>query len=320
MKYSWLVLLLGSFFHSSAQRYLGGPGDGFVGMAAESFVSGGNPNLRYVGAAGDGFSSGSCETFLSGGSPNARFMGGVGDGFATHTADGIFTSGGSPNARYMGGNGQGYHSVFWETFTFGGNPYARFRGGSGDGFHSAEGQLTLTLPIVLKAFDAMIVREQVELTWVTAQEINNRQFDVERSSNKKEWIVVHTITGKGSSNKVNNYYAKDESPLKGLSYYRLKQTDLDGSVDYSKIVAVTIIDEQQKMLDVFPNPNNGSFQITFNSSCRNAVLSNMNGKIVRTFPDNRLESLTVTELETGMYILSVITTDGRRVSSKICVY
>lgn len=320
MKYSWLVLLMSSFVHTQAQRYFGGLGNGFVGVATESFVSGGNPNARYMGSTGDGFSSGICETYLSGGNPNTRYVGGTGDGFATQIADGFFISGGSPNARFLGGNGQGYHSFVLETFTSGGNPYARFRGGNGNGFHSNEGQLILALPVVLTQFDAVYVHQQVELTWVTAQEINNLKFDIERSSDKLEWTTIHTIAGKGTTNKVNSYVAKDESPLAGVSYYRLKQTDLDGSVDCSKIVAVYIRNEHEKMIEVTPNPNDGNFQITFNVLYEDAVLSDINGKKVRTFSNNGLDPITITGLQTGMYILSIITSDKQIKSTKICVY
>ncbi|NRA10572.1 MAG: hypothetical protein HRT57_01295 [Crocinitomicaceae bacterium] len=64
----------------------------------------------------------------------------------------------------------------------------------------------------------------VQLNWSTASEINNDLFTVERSKD-----------GAGNANSTLTYYDLDRNPLNGISYYRLKQTDFDGSISSSEI-------------------------------------------------------------------------------------
>jgi hypothetical protein len=94
------------------------------------------------------------------------------------------------------------------------------------------------LPVSLLSFDANLKNNKVYLDWVTASEQNNAKFDVERSKNGVDFSQIDEIAGAGNSNVVRNYNAMDEMPLPGVSYYRLKQTDFNGTYTYSSIVAV----------------------------------------------------------------------------------
>jgi len=94
------------------------------------------------------------------------------------------------------------------------------------------------LPIELLYFTAEKLDESILLKWATASEINNDYFTIERSSDLKNGIEIAKISGAGDSRTICNYYFEDNQPLRGINYYRLKQTDFDGSYDYSKWVAV----------------------------------------------------------------------------------
>lgn len=95
------------------------------------------------------------------------------------------------------------------------------------------------LPIELLYFDAEICNQQeVCLNWATATEKNNEYFTVERSINGQEFVSVIQIPGKGNSYSTQTYNTSDKAPVKGLSYYRLKQTDTDGSFSYSNIIPI----------------------------------------------------------------------------------
>lgn len=118
------------------------------------------------------------------------------------------------------------------------------------------------LPIELISFDAIKIDEgEVKTSWQTASEINNDYFTVEKSANGFDFIPFATVNGAGNSNTILSYEAIDISPYENISYYRLKQTDFDGNFTYSKVVAVKFIDQDLYFI-LYPNPNNGSFDIS----------------------------------------------------------
>ncbi len=116
------------------------------------------------------------------------------------------------------------------------------------------------LPVELLTFQADVVDRKVNLQWVTASEINNDYFTIQRSADGNNFKDIKTVPSKadyGYSNSTLFYEAWDNKPLEGISYYRLKQTDFDGSYEYSDIVAVNIEKESVAKLKLFPNPNRG---------------------------------------------------------------
>ncbi|MFM8432154.1 MAG: hypothetical protein ACKOA1_05090 [Bacteroidota bacterium] len=96
------------------------------------------------------------------------------------------------------------------------------------------------LPIELIHFSATPMEPNVDLEWSTATELNNDYFTLERSMNNAEWSVVGNVRGAGNSTTTVEYSFVDQQPLSGISYYRLKQTDFDGTFTYSDPVAVNI--------------------------------------------------------------------------------
>src|SRR6185503_20327710 len=96
---------------------------------------------------------------------------------------------------------------------------------------------------------------------VTASENNNSFFTVERSSDAQTFYPVEKIDGAGNSAHTLYYSALDKNPLPGISYYRLRQTDFDGSSRLSDIIAVNISDEA--IISVIPNPASDFINIVF---------------------------------------------------------
>lgn len=88
---------------------------------------------------------------------------------------------------------------------------------------------TEPLPIELLLFKANCDEDIVTITWASASETNNDFYTLERSLDAMNWEVVTTISGAGNSNQTLYYHYTDFNPLGQLSYYRLSQTDYDGS-------------------------------------------------------------------------------------------
>jgi hypothetical protein len=96
------------------------------------------------------------------------------------------------------------------------------------------------MPIELLFFTAEKADNHVKLNWATASEINNDYFTVERSADLRDIASIAEISGAGNSNITCLYEYLDYQPLNGINYYRLKQTDYDGSFDFSDWVAVNV--------------------------------------------------------------------------------
>jgi len=112
---------------------------------------------------------------------------------------------------------------------------------AGDDIFLAKYGTNIFLPIELLSFNAAICENSKEvcLDWVTGTELNNNYFTVERSSDAVNFTDVLSVKGAGNSNQTHYYAAVDHKPLNGMSYYRLKQTDFNGNVTRSSIVAIT---------------------------------------------------------------------------------
>lgn len=95
------------------------------------------------------------------------------------------------------------------------------------------------LPIELLTFSATLNNDIVDLTWITASEIGNDYFTIERTIDGNHFDSILSVDGSGYSNTHITYNELDENPLMGTSYYRLKQTDYNGNFTYSDLVPVT---------------------------------------------------------------------------------
>lgn len=94
------------------------------------------------------------------------------------------------------------------------------------------------LPIELISFTAELINNYAKLTWTTATETDNDYFTIERSINGVDFNIIGIIEGSDNSTIQKTYTFIDEAVLPGVNYYRLKQTDFDGSYKYYNIVAV----------------------------------------------------------------------------------
>jgi hypothetical protein len=116
------------------------------------------------------------------------------------------------------------------------------------------------LPIELLNFTATPTGNTVQVDWSTASERFNDHFTVERSADVLTWESVATVPGAGNSTQLLHYSTVDASPLSGTSYYRLAQTDYDGTTVRSQVVAVHLTGDRPKA-ELVPNPASDEVQI-----------------------------------------------------------
>ncbi len=125
--------------------------------------------------------------------------------------------------------------------------------------------ISIVLPIELLNFTAQSINgRSVKLNWQTNSEINNDYFTIERSVNGVNWQVVSIIDGAGYSSGLKDYETYDTNPISGVSYYRLKNTDVDGLFYFSQIRSVDYGKLDKETINIFPNPTLN--HITINGS------------------------------------------------------
>jgi hypothetical protein len=124
------------------------------------------------------------------------------------------------------------------------------------------------LPIELISFSAEVVNDAVvELTWITAKEVNNDYFTIERSTDGVSFETILRVDGSGNTTENKTYRAVDAQPVKGTAYYRLRQTDFNGQSESFNIVAVNFqAKNANRKLILTPNPCSSQCNITLSGS------------------------------------------------------
>ncbi|MCT4580542.1 MAG: T9SS type A sorting domain-containing protein [Flavobacteriales bacterium] len=163
------------------------------------------------------------------------------------------------------------------------------------------------LPILLQSFDAELIKESlVELKWVTSTELNNSHFIVERSQDGYDWEEVAKVLAEGNSVTNIDYVAYDNNPLYGVSYYRLKQVDFDGTLTIFKIK--TIINEQELEASIYPNPTKDILNVVIEDETSFSVkLYNSVGQLMElpmTYSGNKM-TLNTTAMDKGFYLVVI---------------
>jgi len=161
------------------------------------------------------------------------------------------------------------------------------------------------LPVSLIDFNAKFVTDKVYVNWKTASEINNDYFTVEKTRDKNNWIIVDKVKGAGNSTTIKSYEFVDRNPFDGISYYRLKQTDYNGSFEYS-IIKKVVSSNQTIDAAIYPNPASDILTIKYdNTGDMNFIFYNSLGdKIILPATGSDHESQIETKkLPCGLYML-----------------
>ena len=128
----------------------------------------------------------------------------------------------------------------------------------------------IIIPVELTSFSAITGSDQVILNWSTATELNNLGFEIQRSANindesqNRNWQTLVFVEGSGTTTESQNYSFTDRNPSTGISYYRLKQIDFDGTYRLFDEVKVTISSvTEYELAQNYPNPFNPKTTINY---------------------------------------------------------
>lgn len=164
------------------------------------------------------------------------------------------------------------------------------------------------LPIELIYFEARLMNNQVQLNWQTASETNNDLFTIERSADGLNWDQIMYVDGAGNSSETLQYTAIDKQPLAGTSYYRLRQTDHDGSSEISSVETISFVHNSPIRMWYSGN----KLHIQSKSGINGAILFDVNGKKISTHfaPTYNGLTLPTSGLKPGIYLVKILA-DGR---------
>ena len=170
------------------------------------------------------------------------------------------------------------------------------------------------LDIELVEFSANTYGSDVVIFWSTASEINNDFFTLERSLDAKNFEKIANIEGAGNSSSTLDYSFRDVPNNIGVIYYRLVQTDFDGSTTTSNTIKAQIT--ETKTL-IFPNPADDYFKL-IGKIAGDISIYNVSGQKIQTSENYDGNYISVERLEEGTYIVA-FAVNGKITTQKLII-
>lgn len=174
------------------------------------------------------------------------------------------------------------------------------------------------LPVTLLSFKAAKENMQINLDWSTTSEVNSNRFEIEHSLNGKDWNSIGSVASGVQSKIKLDYHFTHMNPADGNNYYRLKMLDKDETFAFSSIKNVEF---ENVNLEIFPNPVADLLSIKMSNwaSVNNIRLINLVGTTVYDSGKTPLQSVNVTNLKQGIYVVKIEKKDGSRSAHKIMI-
>ncbi|HEY5969338.1 MAG TPA: T9SS type A sorting domain-containing protein [Chitinophagaceae bacterium] len=165
------------------------------------------------------------------------------------------------------------------------------------------------LPLTWLSFTATVQNNsQSLLQWSTAHEQNTKDFYLQHSADGINWITIGSIPAAGNSNSTRHYNYIHTNPVKGLNYYRIKQTDVDSRYSYSPVRMLSFTRALQPFT-ILGNPiTNDVLTLQVNMASSLAFYT-ADGKLLWQKQVNAgTRSIDVSSYAKGTYLLKTITT------------
>lgn len=170
------------------------------------------------------------------------------------------------------------------------------------------------LPISLLNFSGEVLPTANLLKWTTANELNNNYFTLLRSTDGVNFTPIATVDGAGNSNFERNYSYEDKSAPAGVAYYRLDQTDFDGTTTTpAELISLTRGEVKFGVTQLVPVPAHTTVAVSFSNNTKSSVqltVHNIEGKVVSTQIVEAIAGLNnvvldVTNYVAGTYFLTL---------------
>lgn len=192
-----------------------------------------------------------------------------------------------------------------------------------DGYEGANCPYTLRfssgiqLPVELVSFTGSCTADgSINFSWLTGSETNNDFFTLQQSTDGEEWHNIADIKGNGTVSTKTSYNYEDRTYYnQKINYFRLKQTDFDGKVNYHNPISVANCKANIHSFEVIPNPTNGIFSVLIENPEDVLSLSiyDITGNVVyQSQTVQAQQSINMNEQTKGVYIISIQKQDGSK--------
>lgn len=172
--------------------------------------------------------------------------------------------------------------------------------------------VTCALPVQLTGFTATASKGLGILNWATAGEERNKGFAIERSADGARWNSIGFVSSRaagGNSSQKLDYEYVDAAPLTGVNHYRLQQTGLDGTTEYSVVRTLRFGAGQAIM--VYPNPAKENLTIAHLEGGEQISVYDVMGRQLSAIDsDKSTVSLDISAFASGIYYLKIISNAG----------
>ena len=172
------------------------------------------------------------------------------------------------------------------------------------------------LPLKLLSFTTTNDGKTNLLKWSSTNEINTDRFEIQRSSNGRDFTTIGSAKSYNNGKSKNDYSFTDAQPLKAVNYYRLKMIDKDGKYTYSAIKSIN----NTNSFDVTLYPNPVKNNLTLNFSSEKAIdvqieIVNTEGKLVLSkkihiAQGESKQTINTASLNAGNYFLKCTSAEG----------
>lgn len=181
------------------------------------------------------------------------------------------------------------------------------------------------LPVELAAFTAEPVKEDVALSWTTLTESGAADYTVEHTTRSTNWAVAGVLPAVGESRTEQTYGIVHEQPGSGEHLYRLVMRDLDGTTEYSEVVAVTLANTGQGVVSAYPNPFEGELSVSFEAETAGTAELKLKDLLGRTVSSKKaqvaagqvvLQIQQPADMKPGRYLVQVIC-GGKKMTTSV---
>lgn len=188
-------------------------------------------------------------------------------------------------------------------------------GGSGSGNSGIMPGVSISLPLKLVSFSAVLNNDHTTLNWETADEVNVSHFEIERSTDGIIFTTAGKVTAVNNSSSTQTYSFPDPIAINQATYYRLKMIDVDNNYSYSKTVLVRSSVMTSVDINMYPNPARNATSLFIKSDLSGTAtirIFNMQGAVMNVQynqvmkGENAIVINNISNLSNGVYNVQVI--------------
>lgn len=171
------------------------------------------------------------------------------------------------------------------------------------------GAIGSPLPIKLAYYNATVINCISSINWKSVTEENFNRYEVEYSKDGINFNAVYKVNGKGG----NSIYSLTHNAAQGKAYYRLKLLDIDGKIEYSRIIALDVNCNKGSVL-AYPNPASGFINVNITGADNKVTIAQLfNGAgqiMLNKTLQNGTTQLDISKMASGIYQLKLMNSNG----------